>query len=186
MGSLSLGTTPIAGLLEIMSEPVRDARGSFRRVFEPELFARVAPGAGVAQVNVSRTSRRGTVRGLHYQRPPAAEAKLVRCLRGRVFDVAVDLRAGSATFLQWHARELDGEGEVALLIPPGVAHGFQALSDDVELLYVHSERWQPELEGGVRFDDPAVAVAWPLPPEGLSQRDLAFAPLSAAFAGVVA
>ena len=128
---------------------------------------------GIAQVNVSRTETVGTIRGLHLQAPPHSEAKLVRCLRGRVWDVAVDLRPDSATYCHWHAVELSSERANALLIPEGCAHGFQVLEPGSELLYLHSGAWVPEAETGVRFDDPQLAIPWPLTPRGLSERDLA-------------
>ena len=125
----------------------------------------------ISQVNHSRTEVVGTVRGLHLQAPPHSEAKLVRCLRGRVWDVAVDLRPGSATWGRWHATELSPDRGNALLIPEGCAHGFQVLEAGSELLYLHSGAWVPEAETGVRFDDPQLAIQWPLPPLGLSGRD---------------
>ena len=127
---------------------------------------------GIAQVNVSRTEAVGTIRGLHLQAEPHSEAKLVRCLRGRVWDVAVDLRHDSASYGQWHAVELSPEQGKALLIPEGCAHGFQVLEPGSELLYLHSGAWVPEAETGVRFDDPQLAISWPLPPLGMSERDL--------------
>jgi dTDP-4-dehydrorhamnose 3,5-epimerase len=126
----------------------------------------------IAQVNLSRTEAVGTVRGLHLQAPPHSEAKLVRCLRGRIWDVAVDLRPGSATYGQWHAVELSPSAANALLIPEGCAHGFQVLEPGSELLYLHSGVWVSEAETGVRFDDRRLAIPWPLPPTGLSERDL--------------
>lgn len=163
--------TPMAGLWQLRGEPRHDARGSFQRLFDAAALAEVAPGFGVRQVNHSLTRQRGTVRGLHLQWPAAGEWKLVRCLNGAVFDVAVDLRPGSPTFGRWHALELDAQAGHALLIPPGVAHGFQALRNDVQLLYHHGADYQPALEAGVRHDDPALAIAWPLPVTMLSERD---------------
>jgi dTDP-4-dehydrorhamnose 3,5-epimerase len=171
---MRLTATPIRDLWEVRSEPRRDQRGSFMRVAcLPTLIEAGALPTEIrfVQSNLSITHRRGTVRGMHLQRPPALEAKLVSCVGGRVFDVAVDLRKGSATFGKWHAIELaDGDG-CALLIPPGCAHGFQALSDDARLLYHHTAQWTPECEDGVRHDDPSLAIAWPLPPGQLSVRD---------------
>ena len=126
---------------------------------------------GIAQVNLSRTEAVGTIRGLHLQAEPHSEAKLVRCLRGRVWDVAVDLRTDSTTYGQSHALELSPDQGNALLIPEGCAHGFQVLEPGSELLYLHSGAWVPEAETGVRWDDPQLAIAWPLPVAGLSDRD---------------
>ena len=135
---MKLVATPIAGLWEVETVPHRDERGSLTRVFCADAFAEAAPDLRFVQVNHSITRRRGTIRGMHFQRPPAAEWKLIRCLRGRVFDVAVDLREGSPTFARWHAVLLGEDNQRQVLIPPGCAHGFQALDDDVELLYQHS------------------------------------------------
>jgi dTDP-4-dehydrorhamnose 3,5-epimerase len=166
--------TPIAGVLELVGQPFADHRGAFLnayRIQEPA-FADTWGDRPIAQVNLSRTEAVGTVRGLHLQAPPHSEAKLVRCLRGRVRDVAVDLRPGSATYGQWHSVELSPDAANALMIPEGCAHGFQVLDAGSELLYLHSGAWVPEAETGVRFDDPRLAIPWPLPPVGLSERDL--------------
>lgn len=176
--------TPIAGLWEVETAPRGDARGSFTRVYCAKAFDEVAPGLRVVQVNHSTTARRGTVRGLHFQRAPALEAKLIRCLRGRVFDVAVDLRAGSPTFARWHAVELSPERPRQLLIPPGCAHGFQTLADDSELLYQHSAPYAPAHEDGVRHDDPRLAIAWPEPVTELSERDRGFGSIDAGFESI--
>jgi dTDP-4-dehydrorhamnose 3,5-epimerase len=167
--------TAIAGVLELLGQPFADHRGAFLNAFraqEPS-FAEAWGDRPIAQVNLSRTEAVGTVRGLHLQAPPHSEAKLVRCLRGRVWDVAVDLRRESSSYGQWHAVELSPERCNALLIPEGCAHGFQVLEPGSELLYLHSGAWVPEAETGVRFNDPKLAIPWPLPPTGLSERDLA-------------
>jgi dTDP-4-dehydrorhamnose 3,5-epimerase len=124
------------------------------------------------------------VRGLHYQRAPYAEMKLVSCTRGAVWDVAVDLRAGSPTFLRWHAERLSADEGTALLVPEGCAHGFQALVDDVELVYCHSAAYVLEAEGGLHAQDPRLAIDWPLPVEGLSARDASHPPIGGDFRGV--
>ena len=126
----------------------------------------------IAQINLSETRRRGALRGMHFQHPPHAEGKWVRCLRGRVFDVAVDLRRESPAFLRWHAVELSPEKANAFFIPEGCAHGFQALEDDCQLLYLHTAAYAPESEGGVRWDDPRLAIDWPLAVTDISERDL--------------
>ena len=166
--------TRIAGVLELVGQPFSDHRGAFLNVFRAQesAYAQAWGDRAIAQVNLSRTEAVGTVRGLHLQAPPHSEAKLVRCLRGRVWDVAVDLRPGSPTHGQWHAVELSPGGANALLIPEGCAHGFQVLEPSSELLYLHSGAWVPEAETGVRFDDPQLGISWPLPPLGLSERDL--------------
>lgn len=178
--------TPLPGLQLVPTTPVADARGRFERLFCTKDWQAVRPGLQFVQVNLSTTFRRGTVRGMHYQRAPAAEAKLIRCVRGRVFDVAVDLRAGSPTFLRWHAVELAEDEPREVFIPEGFAHGFQALTDNAQLLYFHTVAWTPACEGGVRFDDPRVAIAWPLPPQHVSERDAAHPLLAADFTGLPA
>jgi len=180
---VKLHPTPLAGMHEIELTPTGDARGRFTRLFCEREFADIRPGLHFTQVNFSETRGRGIVRGLHYQTPPAMEAKLIRCLRGRVFDVAVDLRAGSPTFLHWHAMELGGDNDRAVFIPEGFAHGFQTLSDEADLLYMHTAPWTPECEAGIRHDDPRLAIAWPLPATGLSTRDLGYAHIGDGFEG---
>jgi len=169
-----LVATPLAGLFEVHSTAYRDARGCFTRLFREHEFQDVRPGVHFAQANLSETALKGSVRGMHFQVPPAAEAKLIWCLRGRVYDVAVDVRTASPTYLHWHAIELQADSGRGIWIPEGYAHGFQALTDDVQLLYLHTGTWQPEFEAGLRHDDPALAIRWPLPATRVSDRDRAF------------
>jgi len=176
--------TPVVGLKIVQSLPHRDARGAFVRVFCAQELEPLLGHRQIAQINHSRTSRAGAVRGMHFQYPPHAEMKMIRCLRGRVWDVAVDLRVGSATFLQWHAVELAQDDAQMLVIPEGFAHGFQTLEPDSELLYLHTAFYQPPSEGGLRHDDPRLAITWPLPPQDLSPRDLSHPLLDADFTGV--
>lgn len=183
---MKLHATPIPGLWEIQTEPRGDERGQLTRLFCADQFADIRPGLRFVQTNLSYTAQRGTVRGMHFQRTPALEAKLIRCLRGRVFDVAVDLRADSPTFGHWHAVELSQENQLQLFIPEGCAHGFQTLSDDVELLYQHTAAYRPDCEGGVRHDDPALAITWPLPVSVLSERDRLHPLIAPHFSGVQA
>lgn len=166
--------TTIPGVFELRGQRFEDHRGAFLNAFraQEESWMRSWGDRGIAQVNLSRTEEVGTIRGLHRQAEPCGEAKLVRCLRGMVWDVAVDLRPKAATYGQWHAVELRPEAGNALLIPEGCAHGFQVLEPSSELLYLHSGAWVPGAETGVRFDDPRLAIPWPLPPLGLSERDL--------------
>ena len=168
-----LFATPINGLFELVSAPFVDSRGAFLNAYrsqEPSFMGSWGD-RGIAQVNLSRNEASGTIRGLHLQSAPHSDAKLVRCLSGRVWDVAVDLRCDSSTYGMWHAVELTPEGGNALLIPEGCAHGFQVLHAGSELLYLHSNTWVPEAETGVRWDDPNLAIPWPLPAIELSQRD---------------
>lgn len=177
--------TPLPDLKLVESSPYRDARGAFTRLFCAEYLQSLLGHRQIVQINHSRTSRTGSVRGLHFQSPPHAEMKMIRCMRGRVWDVAVDLRAGSTTFLQWHAEELSGDDARMLVIPEGFAHGFQVLEPDSELLYLHTAAYQPASEGGLRYDDARLAITWPLPPQDLSSRDQAHPLITADFNGVV-
>jgi dTDP-4-dehydrorhamnose 3,5-epimerase len=137
----------------------------------------------VVQINHTATGHRGTVRGMHFQRPPHAEDKFVSVVRGEVFDVAVDLRRNSPTFRQWHAEHLSADNGRSLLIPKGFAHGFQTLTDDCELIYLHTARYAPDAEGGLDPLDPMLAIEWPLTVTDLSARDRAHPPLSSNFDG---
>jgi dTDP-4-dehydrorhamnose 3,5-epimerase len=166
--------TAIPGVVRIDPEPQADERGSFARTYcEATFRAHGLEPVGI-QCNISGNARRGTLRGLHYQAAPAEEAKLVRCVRGRVFDVAVDLRAESPSFRRWFGLELDaGRGE-ALYVPRGCAHGFLTLVDDTAVYYHMGAEYVPDLARGVRWNDPAFAIAWPSAPLHISPRDAAF------------
>ena len=166
--------TPINGVVELVCEPFVDARGAFLNAFRAheQAFVEVWGDRRIVQVNLSRNDVAGTIRGLHLQGKPHAEAKLVRCLKGKVWDVAVDLRGDSTTNGQWQAVELTPERGNALLIPEGCAHGFQVLQPGSELLYLHSGAWVPQMEVGVRWDDPQLSIEWPLSPTEISDRDL--------------
>ncbi|GAB4404749.1 MAG: dTDP-4-dehydrorhamnose 3,5-epimerase [Rhodoferax sp.] len=176
---------PLAGLYRIERQRLGDNRGFFSRIFCAQELAAVGWPGPVAQINHSYTARRGTIRGMHFQHPPHAEAKLVSCLRGAVWDVAVDLRAGSPTLLRWHAQELSVDNGAALLIPAGFAHGFQTLCDDVELLYCHSVPYQASAEAGLDAFDPRLAIAWPLPMTERSARDSAHPAIAPDFQGLL-
>lgn len=153
--------------------PIGDHRGFFERLFCPVELADFLGGDPVAQINRSRTERRGSLRGMHLQTGPHVEKKIVTCLRGAVFDVAVDLRPQSASYGSWVGVELSEKNHRSLLIPEGFAHGFQTLVDDVELLYVHSKAYAPEAEGGVNPLDKEIAIAWPVDITEMSARDRA-------------
>lgn len=176
----------LSGLKRVERTRLEDERGFLSRLFCAEDLAAAGWTKNIAQINQTLTRRRGTVRGLHFQRPPHAEMKLVSCLRGAVWDVAVDLRAGSPTFLRWHAEELSADNRRALLIPEGFAHGFQALAEDCELLYIHSASYDKTAEGGLDPRDPALDIAWPLPVTDMSERDRSHPRLSDAFQGLPA
>lgn len=176
--------TPLAGLRVLQRKPIGDSRGYLERLFCSEELQVLAPGKPIAQINHTLTASRGTVRGMHFQRPPHAEIKFVSCLRGEVFDVAVDLRDNSPTFLRWHAEVLSADNHKTLVIPEGFAHGFQTLTDDCEMLYFHTAAYQPSAEGGLNVQDPRLAIQWPLLVAGLSPRDAAHPLLDNGFIGV--
>lgn len=162
---------PIAGAWRILLEPKGDGRGSFARAYCQREFATHGLPTAFPQMNTAWTRRAGTVRGLHYQLPPSAEDKLVRCTRGRLWDVMVDLRPGSPTGGHWFGEELSPEDGVQLFIPQGCAHGYQTLTDDADLLYLVSACYDPKLERGLRWNDSEVGIAWPLPVTEMSPRD---------------
>jgi dTDP-4-dehydrorhamnose 3,5-epimerase len=163
--------TALPGVVIVEPEARADERGLFARTFCAREFAAHGLETRVAQSSVSFNPRRGTLRGLHYQAPPHAEAKLVRCTRGEIFDVALDLRPDSPAFKRHVALVLTAADRRALYVPPGCAHGFETLADDCEVLYQISEFHVPESARGVRWDDPAFAIPWPLPPAVISERD---------------
>jgi len=177
--------TPLPGLTLVIRKPIGDERGYLERLFCEEELRAVIEDGRVVQINRTLTARRGTVRGLHFQHPPHAEIKHVSCLRGEVFDVAVDLRAGSPTFLRWHGEVLSADNHRSVVVPEGFAHGFQALTDDCELLYLHTAAYEASAEAGLHVQDPRLTIEWPLPVEGLSPRDAAHPLVGSDFVGVV-
>jgi dTDP-4-dehydrorhamnose 3,5-epimerase len=181
---LTATSLPLQGLRLVNRHRAFDTRGFLSRIFCRSELAEAGWNRPVAQINHSQTIQIGTVRGLHYQRPPHAEMKLVTCIRGEVFDVAVDVRTGSPTFLQWHGQRLSAERGDALLIPKGFAHGFQTLSDYAELIYLHSEDFAPDAEAVLNPLDTRLSIAWPLPVRNLSSRDSNADSLPASFTGI--
>lgn len=184
MSRFAVGDTPLHGLKAVRRTRIEDRRGSFQRMFCADELAAAGWRGPIRQINLARTERRGGVRGLHYQLPPMAEMKLVSCVEGEVWDVAVDLRHDSATFLKWHAERLSAENSTSLLIPEGFAHGFQVLSEGATLLYAHSCDWSSEMERGLRPSDPRLNIDWPLPVTDLSERDAGRDLILDSFAGV--
>jgi len=181
---MKISETSIAGVWAVESVVRQDSRGSFSRLFCADEQSSLLSGRSVVQINHSLTRSIGAIRGFHFQYQPHAEMKIVRCLRGRVFDVAVDLRRTSPTFLKWTAIELAPTNHLAFVIPEGCAHGFQVLEEDSELLYLHTALYSSAAEGAVRFDDPKIGVQWPLPPTDISARDLGHPYLDAGFEGI--
>lgn len=183
MNRFQVTDLPLGGLKLVQRKTLSDLRGRFGRLFCLEDLGTIWTGP-IVQVNHTYTSARGTIRGMHYQNPPHAEKKIVMCLRGEVWDVAVDLRSGSSTFLQWHAEVLSGTNERAMLIPEGFAHGFQTRTDDVEMLYFHSKKYSPTDEGGLSPQDPKLSIPWPLPIAGMSERDREWPLISNQYKGI--
>ena len=171
---MKIETTAIPGVLALATDEMGDERGTFARLFCEQELGRAGVNFRVRQVNLSRNSLRGTLRGLHYQAEPRPEPKIVRCLKGAVWDVAVDLRRGSPTFCRWTGHVLNADNLAALYIPPGCAHGFVTLADDCDLLYLMGEFYDPGLQRGVRWNDPAFAIDWPLVPTVMAPRDAAY------------
>lgn len=177
-------STPLLDLQCAERLSLEDHRGFLSRLFCAEEFSAAGFAMSVAQINQTLTRCEGAVRGMHYQLPPFAEMKLVTCIRGRVFDVAVDLRAGSPTFLHWHGEILSPDNRRALAIPQGFAHGFQALELDCELLYLHSAPYSPDAERALNACDPRLRIGWPLPMSDMSERDRGHAMLTEDFTGI--
>jgi dTDP-4-dehydrorhamnose 3,5-epimerase len=176
--------TGLEGSYVIDLTPYRDERGWFARFYCKTEFAAIGHTKEWVQMNHSFNREKGALRGLHYQQPPFREIKVVRCIAGSIYDVIIDLRKGSASFLQGFAVELSAENKKMLYIPEGFAHGFQVLSENTELIYLHSEYYTPGAEGGLRFDDPGLRIAWPLPVTILSERDAAHPLLTDQFKGI--
>ncbi len=171
MNSFVVSDLPLAGLKLLERSRLSDSRGFLSRLFCAEELASDGWRQPIVQINYTYTARQGTVRGMHYQNPPHAEIKLVSCIQGEVWDVAVDLRAESPTFLCWHAEILSADNNRTLLIPEGFAHGFQSLTDDVTLLYCHSSAYCPAAESGLNAQDARLAINFPLSIAELSPRD---------------
>jgi dTDP-4-dehydrorhamnose 3,5-epimerase len=177
--------TTLPDVYVLQRQPHGDERGWFERMYSPADLAGLLGQRAIVQVNRTLTRAKATVRGMHYQVQPSAEAKIVSCLRGAIFDVAVDVRRRSPTFLRWHSEMLTAENNRSLLIPEGFAHGFQAAVDDCEVLYFHTAAYDTAAERGIHPLDPRVAIAWPLPVEHLSERDASHPPLTSEFDGIV-
>lgn len=176
--------TPLRQAWVIEPEFFQDHRGKFARFFCREELRKIHDGSSIEQINYSLTVEKGTIRGMHFQYPPKSEVKLVRCLSGTVFDVIVDLRQWSLTFLQWYGQTLSGENMKMMYIPRGFAHGFQTLEENCEMLYLHTEFYSQPHEGGLRYDDPTVKIQWPLEVTGVSDKDHNYPLLTSDFSGI--
>lgn len=183
-GRLRITDTGLDGLKVVEVNRIGDARGFLERLFCSSELGGVLAGRTIAQVNHTLTKRSGTARGMHFQHSPHGEMKFVVCLRGEVFDVAVDLRRNSSTFLKWHAENLSPTNPRILVIPEGFAHGFQTLTDDCEMLYFHTALYHPEAEGGVSARDPMLGIRWPKEITDLSSRDASHPTLTSDYRGL--
>ena len=174
----------LAGSYEVELIPFTDNRGWFARTYCKNEFAAIGHTKEWVQLNHSFTQAKGSIRGMHYQLPPFKEIKMVRCIAGAVYDVIIDIRQGSPTFLQWHGTELSAANKRMLYIPAGFAHGFQTLTDDCELIYHHSEFYAPGHEAGIGYNDPSLHINWPLPLTNISERDMQYPLLNNNFKGI--
>lgn len=177
--------TPLDGLLLVQRKATEDHRGFLSRFYCAGEFREAGINKPIAQINHTFTRNKGAVRGLHFQYPPYAEAKLVSCLKGAVWDIAIDIRRNSPTFLQWHGEMLSAANRRSLLIPEGYAHGFQALTEDCEMIYLHTAAYHPEAEGALNVTDPRLGIAWLLPINDLSERDRNHPFIGSDFQGIV-
>ena len=182
---MKIHPTAIVDLVVAESKRFKDERGAFTRLFCEQELSSLIGKRKIKQINHSCTEAVGAVRGLHFQHAPHAEMKLVRCLKGKVWDVAVDLRPQSLSYKRWYAQELSPQNARMMVIPEGFAHGFQVLEAGSELLYLHTAFYKPEVEGGVCHDDPELGIAWPLPVTDISARDSSHAYLDSSFRGIV-
>jgi len=171
MARFDFNATPLTGLTLVQRKAVEDSRGFLSRFYCGDEFKEVGQVKPIAQINHTLTRTKGAVRGLHFQFPPHAETKLVSCLNGEILDVAVDLRRNSPTFLKWYGVILSAQNRQSLLIPEGFAHGFQALTENCELIYLHTASYHPQAEGALNVADPQIGIEWPLPITELSDRD---------------
>ena len=181
---MTFSQTPLNGSYVINLSAFNDERGWFARTYCENEFGIIGHNAKWVQVNHSYTRKKGTLRGMHFQLPPFREIKMVRCVRGKVFDVIIDVRKDSPTFLQWYGVELSPDLMNMIYIPEGFAHGFQTLNDHCELIYFHSEFYTPGAEGGILYNDPAVGIAWPMQVTSVSQRDMSHDLLTEKFKGI--
>lgn len=168
----------------IVSDPFEDNRGQFARIFCKKEIAATGLNKDIVQVNYSLTVQKGALRGMHFQYSPMAEIKMVKCLSGAVFDVIIDLRDDSPTFLKWHGEILSEDNMKMIYIPEGFAHGFQTMEENCKLLYFHTEFYNPELEGSVRYNDPLINISWPLDVTDISSKDKNHPLLSDDFSGI--
>ena len=168
--------TKLSGAYVIEIEKIEDERGFFARTFDKEEFSKYSLDIDLAQSSLSQNSKKGTIRGMHYQTNPYDESKLIRCVKGKIFDIIIDLRPNSKTFKEWFSLELNANNYKMLYIPKGFAHGFQTLEDNSEMFYQISQFYHPEYSKGIRWDDKEFGIQWPLKVSLISEKDLSYAP----------
>lgn len=176
--------TKIDNLYTADLTPIKDQRGFFVRSFCINEFLNIRDDLKIVQVNHTLTTEKGSVRGMHFQLPPFCETKIVRCIKGSVFDVAVDLRKGSKTFLQWYGEIISEDNMKMMIIPEGFAHGFQTLDDNCEMLYLHTEFYNKQCESGIRYNDPSIKIEWKIPVTNISERDCNHNLINDSFKGI--
>lgn len=182
---MKINDTPLQDAFIIEPEPFVDARGLFVRVFCQNELRHILNGKNIVQINHSLTRQKGAIRGMHFQYPPKTEIKIVKCLCGSVFDVIIDMRKSSPTFLKWFGVTLSAENMKMICIPKGYAHGLQTLEENCELLYLHTEFYSPEQESGVRYNDPKIEIKWPLGLTEISDKDERYSLLPHDFEGIL-
>ena len=185
MSRFDFVSTPLNGLILVKRNISQDHRGFLSRFYCSDEFLNAGLNKPIVQINHTLTKYKGTIRGLHFQYPPFAETKIVSCMQGEIFDVAVDLRRDSPTYLRWHSVLLSSENRQSLLIPEGFAHGFQALTEDCELIYLHTAAYEPASEGALNVADPKLGITWPLVCIEISERDQNHRMIEQDFQGVV-
>ena len=176
--------TRLAGLYRVDRKPIADHRGFFSRFFCAGEFKEIGLTKPITQMNHTLTRQKGAIRGMHYQIPPCTETRIVTCIQGDVFDVVVDIRSGSPTFLQWHGERLSAETPSSLYVPEGFAHGFQTMTKDCQMLYLHSGFYAPDSEAALNALDPLLAIDWPLEVVEMSDRDRGYGLLTSQFKGI--
>ena len=172
MNRFNIRKLSLSGLIEIIQLPIIDNRGFFSRIYCQDIFKELSFCKSISQINHTFTAKSGTIRGMHYQLPPATETKMITCLKGKIYDVVIDIRKNSSTFLESFSIELSSELNNSLIIPKGFAHGFQTLVNDVELLYLHDTAYNKVLESGLNPNDTNLKIKWPMKASLISERDL--------------
>ena len=175
--------TNLQGAYIVSLQLIQDERGSFARTYCKKEFEEIGHTKEFVQINQSYNKLKGTIRGMHFQLPPYQEIKLIRCIKGSVLDIIIDLRKNSNTFLHYFSVELSAENKKAMYVPENFAHGFQTLEDNTELIYQHTEFYTPQADAGIRYNDPALKISWKLPPVMVSDKDMRYTLIDSEFKG---